>query len=143
MRAISLWQPWASAMCSGVKRNETRSWPTSYRGDLLICSAKRKPSLEEVGDMATFETAMAMPYGCALCVVELYDCVPTALFYGATPLKISEAESSLGDYTAGRFAWLTRNCRKLKRPMPILGHQGLWIISAGELETVRTLVDDA
>ena len=34
MKAISLWQPWASAVALGSKRVETRSWSTSYRGPL-------------------------------------------------------------------------------------------------------------
>nr|WP_254625658.1 hypothetical protein [Nostoc sp. TCL240-02] len=41
MKAISLWQPHASLVPLGLKRHETRSWGTSYRGPLLICSAKR------------------------------------------------------------------------------------------------------
>ncbi len=41
MKAISLWQPHASLIPFRLKRNETRSWGTSYRGPLLICSAKR------------------------------------------------------------------------------------------------------
>uniref|UniRef100_A0A6M3J354 ASCH domain-containing protein n=1 Tax=viral metagenome TaxID=1070528 RepID=A0A6M3J354_9ZZZZ len=36
MKAISLWQPWASAMALGWKKIETRSWGTSYRGPPLI-----------------------------------------------------------------------------------------------------------
>lgn len=47
MKALSLWQPWASLMALGVKQNETRSWPTSHRGDLLICAAKRMPTPDE------------------------------------------------------------------------------------------------
>lgn len=43
MKAITLWQPWATAMAMGVKRIETRSWFTRHRGDLLICAAKRSP----------------------------------------------------------------------------------------------------
>lgn len=31
MKAISLWQPWASLMAVGAKRYETRSWGTLYR----------------------------------------------------------------------------------------------------------------
>lgn len=42
VKAISLWEPWASLMRSGAKTVETRSWYTSYRGPLLICAAKRK-----------------------------------------------------------------------------------------------------
>lgn len=40
-RAISLHQPWASLVALGIKKYETRSWETKYRGKLLICSAKR------------------------------------------------------------------------------------------------------
>ena len=129
-------------MASGVKQNETRSWPTSYRGDLVICSAKRKPSPEEVGDLETYETALAMPYGCALCIVELYDCVPTALFHGATPLKISQAESDLGDYTPGRFAWRTRNCRPLRNPVPTRGYQGLWNLDEQTAAAIKAVLSN-
>ena len=49
MKAISLWQPWAS-LCvlpgpngRAVKTIETRSWPTKYRGPLAVHAAKREP----------------------------------------------------------------------------------------------------
>ena len=41
MKIITLWQPWASLIAYGLKRYETRSWPTTYRGPLLIHAAKR------------------------------------------------------------------------------------------------------
>jgi hypothetical protein len=40
MKAISLWQPWASAIALGMKRIETRGWSTNYRGRLAIHAAK-------------------------------------------------------------------------------------------------------
>jgi activating signal cointegrator 1 len=137
LKAISLWQPWASAMASGVKQIETRSWPTSHRGDLVICASKRKPSREEVGDDETYEAALAMPYGCAVCVVEVYDCWQTERI---TNLRqpISQAERDLGDYTPGRFGWLTRNCRKLRNPVPILGRQGLWMLPPESVALINT-----
>ena len=42
IKALSMWQPWASLVGTGAKRYETRSWSTNYRGLLLICSAKKK-----------------------------------------------------------------------------------------------------
>ena len=42
MKAISLWQPWATAIAVGAKRIETRHWPTKHRGPLMIHAAKRK-----------------------------------------------------------------------------------------------------
>ena len=41
MRAISLWQPWATAIAVGVKQIETRHWKTDYRGPIAIHAAKR------------------------------------------------------------------------------------------------------
>jgi hypothetical protein len=41
MKCISLWNPWAFLIAIGKKQNETRSWPTSYRGLLAIRAAKK------------------------------------------------------------------------------------------------------
>ncbi len=40
IKAISLWQPWASLVAAHVKRHETRHWSTEYRGLLAIHAAK-------------------------------------------------------------------------------------------------------
>ena len=40
MKAITIWQPWASLLVSGRKRYETRSWATSYRGPIAIHAAR-------------------------------------------------------------------------------------------------------
>lgn len=43
MKAITIWQPWASLIAVGAKRYETRSWPTNYRGPIAIHAAKKNP----------------------------------------------------------------------------------------------------
>ena len=40
-RAISLIQPWATLIVAGLKRYETRSWSTPYRGRILIHASKK------------------------------------------------------------------------------------------------------
>ena len=45
MKALTLWQPWATLVARGVKTIETRGWSTAYRGPLLIHAAKRSPDL--------------------------------------------------------------------------------------------------
>lgn len=62
MKALSLLQPWASALFATrtvagdairLKANETRSWSTRYRGSLLILASKGWDRLDAVGpDMA-------------------------------------------------------------------------------------------
>lgn len=41
MKAITLWQPWATLVARKVKVIETRSWSTNYRGPLAIHASKR------------------------------------------------------------------------------------------------------
>lgn len=49
MKALTLWQPWASLIALGVKTIETRSWSTSYRGPLAIHAAAKRPDVGDVG----------------------------------------------------------------------------------------------
>lgn len=54
MKALTLWQPWASLIAIGAKTIETRGWSTSYRGPLAIHAAQRAPKVDNqygwVGD---------------------------------------------------------------------------------------------
>lgn len=41
MKAITIWQPYASFITAGLKHYETRGWKTSYRGPIAIHAAQR------------------------------------------------------------------------------------------------------
>jgi len=131
MKALSLWAPWGTAMYLGLKLNETRGWETTYSGDLLICQAKRKMTadeldyIEDLSDLILPEQKIALldsPLGAALAVVDLVHCVHTESIIKVTP----ELEQEFGDYSPGRFAWMTENLRPLYPPTPIVGAQGLF-----------------
>ena len=47
MKAITIWQPWASLIASGAKQFETRGWETKHRGKIAIHAAKIIP--REIG----------------------------------------------------------------------------------------------
>lgn len=57
MKALSVRQPFANQILTGVKTIEFRTWGTGYRGDLVICSS-RKPEI--------------MHAGCTICLVRLF-----------------------------------------------------------------------
>lgn len=40
MKALTIIQPWATLIASSHKMNETRSWKTNYRGEVLIHAGK-------------------------------------------------------------------------------------------------------
>lgn len=146
MKAISLWEPWASLMMTGAKTIETRSWQTNYRGDLLICSSKaglKKDELRWAMESKEFRRGLIpllknnivyyephipfipiekLNFGKALCIVKLYCITSTT---SATELAIEHKELRFGDYSPGRFAWLTQSLRLIK-PFEVKGKQGLF-----------------
>ncbi len=71
LRALSLHQPWASAVADGVKLWETRSWSTKHRGPLAICSTKAAPAQPLI-----YGQGKPMPRGFVLAVVDLVDVLP-------------------------------------------------------------------
>ena len=126
MKAISLWQPWASAMVLGWKRNETRHWRTSYRGPLLIHAAKKVVGWPSMDIQELFwEDDIAfqpsdLPLGAIVCKVDLVGC--EEIFIHTRPKGI---ERILGDYTSGRFMWITENPISFG-PIPFRGSQGFF-----------------
>lgn len=64
-KALSIMEPWATLIKEGVKHIETRSWKTSYRGELYIhASAKKiKKSDPEIAKLLKFIPNSEMSYG--------------------------------------------------------------------------------
>jgi hypothetical protein len=140
MKALSLWQPHASLMAENLKKIETRSWSTDYRGKLLICSTANTPrwAYEDATDNPILYRAMKqhallpenrLPAGKILAVCDLVDCIKiTEEFAG----KLSALEFAAGYYAPRRFAWVTENIRKLKEPIPVKGRQQLFFVDIEE-----------
>lgn len=135
IKILSLWQPWATFMALGYKLNETRSWPTSYRGWLAIHAAKNTTAikdadeiLEDSGfDMSERTTVggTTWPLGEIIAVVRLVDCVKTEDIRE----KITQRERGMGNYSDERFAWVTTDLHKIRPGIPFRGLQGLKPIS--------------
>lgn len=124
-------------MAIGSKNNETRGRRCHIRGDVVICATKARlvPSIRvseilwdtslSFGARDFDQLLKSLPYGKAICVVEIYDCIPTFDVYGIPPKHpIGSLEQQLGDYSHGRFAWLTRNVRVFKKPFQVRAGQG-------------------
>jgi len=128
MKAISLYQPFASLMAIGAKIHETRGWPTKHRGPLAICAGKSMVGWKWIDaklDDEIFEMFGAchnsFPYGTVVAVVDLIDCLRVE---DAIP---DEFDRKVGDYSPGRFAWKCANPRPINCT-PIRGMQGLFNI---------------
>lgn len=132
MKALTIWQPYASLIAKGLKGYETRGFRTHYRGPILIHSGQRpmhwilKHSAENALDVAIesfgMESFMRLPVGCAICIVDLVDCIEMTPEFIA---KQSKTELAVGDWQPGRYAWKLENPREIS-PVELSGKQGLW-----------------
>ena len=126
---IVLTQPWATLMAIGTKQVETRSWSTTFRGPLGIHAAASfpkecralcyRPPFARALAQAGYNAPDDLPLGQVLAVTEVYDCQPTQDIREL----LTWEERQFGDYTAGRYGWLTRGVRRLREPFPLRGLQ--------------------
>jgi hypothetical protein len=155
VKALSLWQPWATLVAIGAKRIETRHWATSYRGPLAIHAAKkwdrelaalsREPEFEAALREASCWPPESLPFGAIVCTAELYHCGEIVGFGELgrrrpvrgllDPAALSKREAVFGNYEPGRFAWGLQNVRRLVTPIPFRGAQGLFEVPDALIES--------
>lgn len=141
MKALSLWQPWASLIALGLKRIETRSWGTPYRGLIAIHAAKRwtREEREFLEDLAEdfpgrIPAELAKPpLGAVVCVACLADCRRMDSRWCA---GLTDLERAVGAHLPGRYAWVLEDVRPLATPYPLRGYQALWDLAQGEVEAI-------
>lgn len=143
MRALTITQPWASAIALGIKTVETRSWSTPYRGALLIHAAKGFPPYAR--EFAETEHAIGrlparLPLG-AIVAVALLTTVQPAQVTGPILDPAASIERLYGDFTPGRWGWILRGVRPLREPVPCSGMLGLWRPSDELVQAVEDALD--
>jgi hypothetical protein len=77
MKIISIRQPWASLIVSGLKDVENRTWPTRYRGSVLIHASQRADNLtsEEIERRFGVRPPAELPLGGVVGITDNVDCV--------------------------------------------------------------------
>lgn len=151
MKAVTLTQPWASLMDFREKTIETRSWFTTYRGELVIHAAKGFPkwakcTCYEPEFVAALHglTEKTLPLSLGLCVVKLLACIPTNQLHKIEAVlgrKPSVKELAFGDYSEGRFAWVTEYVRHLDNQQPVRGALGLWEWTEDKKELDQIIIE--
>src|ERR1051326_6876256 len=138
MKCISLLQPCAPVVISGLNKIETRGWVTPYRGVLAIHASKQiKPEyqiaalsepIKSLLQQEGYDSRKDLRAGRLPGTVVLEDIFPTnfvvvkpdAVPEWKPPEKpcpdlriITELEFRLGDYRPGRFAWKLTNATEI------------------------------
>lgn len=156
MKALSVYQPTASAIALRAKRIETRPWKTSYRGLIAIHAAKHWNVQKSIATVSSWTwCAILRPYGIRMggkvqpedvlafgaivAVANLIDCRPVEWFNVGeleTPRRPDEptmesgvhewTERMLGDYSLGRFGFVLDDVRPLETPILVRGRQRIF-----------------
>jgi activating signal cointegrator 1 len=138
VKALTLWQPWASLVAIGEKRVETRCWSTKYRGELAIHAGAKIPPkwlgasrfapdfTRELADVLLTRRPelklLMLPRGVVLCIVRLVDIQTTDEAAGF----LCQRELIFGNYESGRYAWFFEMVKKFDDPIPAKGNRLLW-----------------
>jgi len=97
MKALSLWQPWATLIAIGAKRFETRGWSTTYRGPVVIHAAKRwNAELARIVAVDPFRSVLepaGVRFRCAPPTTWIYS--PTYTYRDGLPLGAAVAVADL------------------------------------------------
>jgi hypothetical protein len=143
MKAISLWQPWASAIALKHKRIETRGWlpPDSVQGVRIAIHAAKCWSKHQ-REFAAVERAVGrlpaqIPLGCIVATAVIADVV------GVEYLRdtVGPVERLYGNYEPGRWGWVLKDVIALPEPIPFAGKQGFFnvpdqlLASASHIDT--------
>lgn len=143
MRALTLHQPWAWAMAHGYKTIENRSWapPEWLIGcDFALHAAKKYDKKGhaflqkhlEPADLKRMPERKRLHSGCIVAVARLDAVVDD---YEAAAARVGEHEAR---WFLGQQGWMLGHIRRLWRPVPCRGYQGLWTM---DFDVERAIAD--
>ena len=140
VKVISLLQPWASLVVTGAKKIETRSWNTTFTGNILI-HASKKLTKENI----TLGREFNYIYGAGLGFIEE---LPLGAIIGSVDIvgtfsmndlltqktitkkekiwHLTDEELAYGDYSCDRYGWLLENPQAFAIPIPAKGSLSIW-----------------
>jgi activating signal cointegrator 1 len=165
-RIISICEPFATLLAYGIKKIETRPKPTSWtieKGSYLIHAAKKfdkfqkeliftEPfysALKQIGNGMVYKGKIlpAFTFGAIIGAIDVVGCKKIPHLVSESdreiylclyePFQITWDEYSFGDYTAGRYAWITQNARLLETPIPYKGQQGYYSRFKGDINQLK------
>lgn len=127
MKVVSIKEPWASLIKEKVKYIETRSWKTKYRGKIYIhASLSKVPKKDErINNLISLLNNKDFKYGHIIAEATLVDCIYMDEEF-LNNIKKNNQEYICGEYSLGRYAWVLKDIKELKNPIPAKGQLGIW-----------------
>ncbi|MDE6292263.1 MAG: ASCH domain-containing protein [Bacilli bacterium] len=128
MKVISLTEPFATLISTGIKTIETRSWKTNYRGKLYIHASLTKiPKIYKNNqELMSLIDEKKLNFGYIICSCVLVDCIEMTDEFIENIKKDFPNEYTTGIYARGRYAWILKNIEPIDEPIKAKGHLGIW-----------------
>ena len=128
MKVLSLTEPYAALIKERKKKIETRSWKTSYRGELYIHASKTHIPKEWKDNKELMNLVKESPlnFGNIICKCNLVDCIYMTKEYVENMKINNHQEYICGIYEEGRYAWILENIQVLDNPIKAKGHLSIW-----------------
>lgn len=136
MKALSIWQPYASLIVTGNKFFETRAWPLprAMHGQRIAIHSTKTilPQQRALWEDAEFrgyydQTGLPAPeklaFGCVVGSVILHSC---EVIDAELLDDVTSEEQLYGYWEPGNYAWRLRQPVMFHEPIPAKGFQGFW-----------------
>lgn len=127
MKVLTIKEPFATLIKNKIKYIETRSWKTSYRGELYIQAgvAKVRKDVRERKELSKLYQEEDLQFGYIICKCNLVDCI-----YMTEEFIKQEKERNIdnfiaGHYEVGRYAWVLKDIESIT-PIKVKGQLGIW-----------------
>lgn len=165
MKAISLTQPWATLIALGAKRIETRSWATTFHGQIAIHAAKgltavggrrglyeqclEQPFRDVIAEafmsspVEAFDAVRSLPLGAIVAVATLVQVrrIDKALRAQVLAQTVTPHEIDFGNYETGRYAWFLEDVLPLREVIPCKGALSLWEVPREVQERIASQLE--
>lgn len=126
MKVLTIKEPFATLIANKVKRIETRSWKTKYRGEIYIHAgvAKIDKKVSERPGLKELYENLDLKYGYIIGKARLVDCVYMDEKF-MEEIKQNKTEYICGHYEIGRYAWILDDVEIIE-PIKAKGQLGIW-----------------
>jgi len=143
MKTITIKQPWASLIVEGIKDVENRTWPTKFRGRVLVHAGATLVKFNALVDILTYPQfdilkGNVSPFignylGAIIGSVEIVDCVINHKSIWADKTDLETVVWS----SKPIYNWILANPIKFDKPIPAKGKLSFWEFPESELPQIK------
>lgn len=130
MRALTIWQPWASAVATCHRPLENRPWPPPRNligRPFALHAGKRWDDDATLCRNLGIDDSLLESRGAVICIATIDRVIiPDALPGTAEHVDTLTAEERR--WYSGAYGWIFRDVLRLREPVPCRGFQHLWTL---------------